>query len=184
VKLRLGLVREQAGPELTDRLDRVLELVDTGMRGIRQVTDDLRPPLLDDLGWLPAIRALVQDFAERSGLAAHLEAPRLLPPISKDAELAVFRAVQEGLSNVARHAGAASVMVRVQQSEGGIVVRIRDDGVGLEPGTTLERSEMTGHLGLAGMRERITAVGGRVDVTGDAGAGLRIEIHLPREVSA
>lgn len=184
VKLRLGLVREQAGPELTDRLDQVLELVDTGMRGIRQVTDDLRPPLLDDLGWLPAIRALVQDFAERSGLAAHLEAPRLLPPISKDAELAVFRAVQEGLSNVARHAGAASVMVRVQQSEGGIVVRIRDDGVGLEPGTTLERSEMTGHLGLAGMRERITAVGGRVDITGDAGAGVRIEIHLPREVSA
>ena len=85
---------------------------------------------------------------------------------------------------MARHAGAASVMVRVQQSEGGIVVRIRDDGVGLEPGTTLGRSEMTGHLGLAGMRERITAVGGHVDITGDAGAGVRIEIHLPREVSA
>ncbi|MEO8200595.1 MAG: ATP-binding protein [Gemmatimonadota bacterium] len=181
VKLQLGLVREQAGAELTDRLDRVLGLIDSGISGIRNVTNDLRPSLLDDLGWLSAIRALVQDFAERSGLAAHLEAPRILPAISKDAELALFRAVQEGLSNVARHASAASVMVRVLPSEGGIVVRILDDGVGLPSDMILDQSERSGHLGLAGMRERITAVGGRLDITGEAGAGVRIDIHVPHE---
>lgn len=179
VKLQLGLLRGTVGPDQLPRIDRLLELIDTGIRGIRSITNDLRPPVLDDLGWLPAIRAMVADFAERTGLAAHFEAGTDLPTISKDAELALFRGVQEALTNVARHAGAQSVVVRVARTGPALQVRIRDDGRGLAPGFDLEMLERDGHLGLAGMRERITAVGGTVTVTGETGSGARIEIVLP-----
>jgi signal transduction histidine kinase len=182
VKLQLGLIREEGPEEMTPRLDRIMGLVDTGMHSIRTITDDLRPSLLDDLGWLPAIRALVHDFADHTGLVAHLEASGDSAPLSPDAELALFRAVQEALANVAQHSGAASVVVRVTPVESGIMVRIHDDGRGLDPGVLADRQERNGHLGLAGMRERITAVGGRVTVTGEPGSGVRIEIHLPAGV--
>ena len=179
VKLQLGLLRERAGPEEAARLDRVLELTDTGIRGIRNITNDLRPPLLDDLGWLPAIRALAAEFAERSGHAIHFDAAADLPALSKDAELALFRAVQEALANVARHAEAESVMIRVTRTGDALQVRIRDDGRGLRPGFDAAAMERNGHLGLVGMRERITAVGGTVNVTGESGTGVRINILMP-----
>jgi signal transduction histidine kinase len=179
VKLQVGLLREQAAPEEAARLDRVLALIDTGIRGIRNITNDLRPPLLDDLGWLPAIRALAAEFAERSGHAIHFDAAADLPALSKDAELALFRAVQEALANVARHAEAESVMIRVFRTGDALQVRIRDDGRGFRPGFDPAAMERNGHLGLVGMRERITAVGGTVDFTAESGAGVRINIVLP-----
>jgi signal transduction histidine kinase len=182
-KLQLGLLREGAGEDVAQRLDRLMALIDTGIRGIRNVTNELRPPLLDDLGWLPAVRALVQEFSDRTGVAAHLEAAEHHPPLGQEAELALFRAVQEALANVARHAGAASVVVLIVPADGGLLVRITDDGRGwdgqIDPGSLEQR----GHLGLAGMRERIVSVGGRVEVTGAPDSGVRIEIFLPGQAT-
>ena len=184
VKLQLGLLRERAGLDVAAHLDRLLELIDTGIRGIRNVTNELRPPLLDELGWLPAIRAQVQEFTERTGLPVHLDAGNNFPPISPDAELALFRAVQEALANIARHAGAASVAIRIVAVESGVLIRITDDGRGFSDQVDPQRLEEQGHLGLAGMRERIVGVGGRVQVTGEPQAGVRIEIFLPEMAAA
>ena len=179
VKMELGLLREQVQPEQAARLSQVQELIDTGIRSIRNVTNDLRPSLLDDLGLLPALRSLVAEFSERSGLRTDLAAPSVMPPLSREAELALFRALQEALSNVLRHADAQSVDVGISLNPDGVLLRVSDDGRGLPGGMSPEHLELTGHMGLAGMRERITALGGTVRLRGRPDAGALLEVLVP-----
>ncbi|HEX5387056.1 MAG TPA: GAF domain-containing sensor histidine kinase [Gemmatimonadales bacterium] len=184
VKMELGVVRESAAPPAVQRLDRALELVDAGIRSIRNVTNELRPSLLDDLGLLPALRSLVAEFGDRSGLAVALDAPPALPQISKEAEVALFRALQEALSNIARHAGARAVEVAIGVRGDGLVLAVCDDGSGF-PGSAAGRElERNGHMGLAGMRERISALGGTVVVESRPGAGARVEVRVPAPAGA
>lgn len=130
VKMQLGLMREAAPAHISARLDRVLDLVDTGIRSIRSVTTNLRPPLLDDLGLVPALRALAHSFAEQSAFAISFEAPSSLPAVSSDAALALFRALQEALSNVARHSGATSAHVTLIAAGDELTLVVRDNGRG------------------------------------------------------
>jgi signal transduction histidine kinase len=175
VKLQLGIVREEVPAPQAERLARVTELVDEGMASIRSVTDQLRPSLLDDLGLLPALRALVADFESRTGIVVTFAAPERLPPVDTLAELAIFRAVQEGLSNVARHADAATATVALAALPAGLTIRIEDDGRGLfADGAVVEE-----HTGLAGMRERFTALRGTVALEPGATGGTRLTLHLP-----
>ncbi len=175
VKLQLGIVREQVPPPEAERLARVADLVDEGMASIRSVTDQLRPSLLDDLGLLPALRALVGDFEGRTGIGVTWEGPETLTPLPALAELAVFRAVQEGLSNVARHADAAAVRVTLGVEGERLSIRIEDDGQGLgADGAAVEE-----HTGLAGMRERFSTLGGEVMLLPRAGGGTCLALHLP-----
>ena len=179
VKMELGVLRQGVGPGQAARLEQVLELIDTGIRSIRNVTNDLRPSLLDDLGLLPALRSLVADFSDRSGMRIDLAAPAALPPLSKEAELALFRALQEALSNVLRHAGASSVDVGISVRGDRVLLEVRDDGRGLPAQASPERLEQAGHMGLAGMRERIGALGGSVRFQGEPGAGVLLEVLVP-----
>ncbi|HEX6053047.1 MAG TPA: sensor histidine kinase, partial [Gemmatimonadaceae bacterium] len=181
VKLQLGVLRESVDPELAPRMDRVLELVDTGMRSIRNVTRDLRPPLLDELGLLPALRALVSGFGERTGLATSFDAPRTVPSLSQEAELALFRALQEALSNVARHSGATSVVVRLARHGDVLDLEVRDDGRGLAGTTGAEHRSagLDSGLGLAGMAERLGALGGTMAISDAADGGARLTVRLP-----
>ena len=179
VKIELGVLRDNVPADQTARLDQVLGLIDTGIRSIRNVTNDLRPSLLDDLGLLPALRSLVGEFGERSGIRVGLAAPAALPPLSEEAELALFRALQEALSNVLRHAEARSVDVGISVRRDGVLLEVRDDGRGLAAGFPPEGLERGGHMGLAGMRERIGALGGTVRLHGEPGAGAMLEVLVP-----
>lgn len=178
VRIELGVLRDGLPPAQTARLDQVLGLIDKGIRSIRSVTNDLRPSLLDDLGLLPALRGLVAEFGERSGMRVELDAPASLPPLSQEAELALFRALQEALSNVLRHAGAQAVDVGISVSREGVLLEVRDDGRGPD-GLRPEELEREGHMGLAGMRERIGALGGTVRFGGEPGAGALLEVLVP-----
>jgi signal transduction histidine kinase len=181
VKMELGVLRDAVPPEAAGRIDHALALVDTGIRGIRSVVHSLRPSLLDDLGLLPALRSLITEFTQRSGLAVSLDAPNTLAPLSKDAELALFRALQEALANVVRHADARRVDVDLVVEPRALQLAVRDDGRGLAEGRA-EAAEREGHMGLAGMRERIAALGGSVRVgrgTADGRGGARLEVRLP-----
>lgn len=183
VKMELGVLRDTAEPPVAARLDRALELVDAGIQSIRAVTNDLRPSLLDDLGLLPALRSLAAEFARRSGITTDLSAPAALPPLSKDAELALFRALQEALSNVSRHAEARRVEIGIAAAGDAVTLEVRDDGRGIPDGLGAEDFERNGHMGLAGMRERIGALGGTVRL--ESGAhGVRLAVSLPLTASA
>ena len=176
VKMQLGMVRESSDPAGAERLDRVLSLVDTGIQSIRNLTNDLRPSLLDDLGLLPALRALAADFASQSGLDVTVASPRALPSLPDEVELALFRALQEALSNVGRHAEASTVAVTLESTaDGAIQMTVRDDG---RVATSARALEGHGRMGLAGMRERIAALGGTLSVQGTPGGGVLLSVTL------
>lgn len=185
VKMQLEALRPLLPTDSAPRLDRLLGLVDTGIASIRQVTSDLRPTLLDDLGLRPALHSLVTDFTERSGLQVRFTAPPALPPLSGDAELAIFRALQEALSNVVRHAEASQVDVTVDVRDDRLTLTVTDDGRGF-PTLRTGRLQDTDHrMGITGMRERLLAAGGTLHIANRTpGATLRLSVPVPTMVTA
>lgn len=179
VKMQLEALRPLLAPDASPRLDRTLSLVDTGIASIRQVTSDLRPTLLDDLGLRPALHSLVTDFTERTGLLVVFGAPPTLPLLPDDADLAVFRALQEALSNIVRHADARRVDVTVVVDDTTLTLVVRDDGRGF-PTLHNGRLKDTEHrMGLTGMRERLLAVGGALAIANRT-PGAELTISVPR----
>ena len=172
------MLREQSDPATAEGLGRVVDLLDRGIGGIRRVINDLRPALLDDLGLLPAIRALADDVTSRGGPAISVQLPEALPTLGDEAELALFRATQEALSNILRHAEAPSASITVLAEPTRVVVIIADRGRGFPAGTDLATFERDGRLGLVGMRERIGALGGEVSVDGADGVRVRVEVPV------
>lgn len=179
VKMQLGVLAESLADGERARLMRAQELLDEGIRGIRQVTNALRPSLLDDLGLVPALRSLVEAFRTRSELPVDVTIAALLPKLSEEAELALFRALQEGLSNIAQHAAASHVWMELRVRAGTVELVVEDNGRGIAT-DDLARLEREGHMGLAGMRERIHALGGSVELrNASRGTVLRVTVPLP-----
>lgn len=176
LRMHLGQLRERGGASLTTGFDRAEELVAEGIRSIRSVTRNLRPIALDDLGLLPALRALARGFEADTRLAVEWDAPASLPEMDDDAELALYRAMQEALSNVARHSGGQRVRVSISVDAGCVGLVVEDDGVGLEGEDT---ALLSGRGGLAGMRERILGVGGAFELKNGEGGGLRLSVRVP-----
>lgn len=181
LKLQLGMLREESTATLHPRFDRLIEWVDRGSSSIRSATDGLRPAVLDDLGLVPALRALCADVREWSGLAIDLDASGWPSPgrglLAPDAEVALFRSLQEALSNASRHAAATQVQVVLALREGTARLSVRDDGVGLDA-ATIARLSGPGRSGLVGMRERTAAAGGRIDLA-PATPGLLVSVTFP-----
>jgi signal transduction histidine kinase len=177
VKMQLGVLAESLGSEERTRLARAQTLLDDGIRGIRNVTDALRPSLLDDLGLVPALRSLGESFGARGVFSVAFDADSAAPRLDDATELALFRALQEGLSNVARHAEAKRASVKLRTDGPVVTLTLTDDGKGpgeLDPA----RLEREGHMGLAGMRERIEALGGSVELR-SASPGTTLVIKVP-----
>lgn len=182
VKLQLGLLRESATPQQEPALEMAVDLVGSGIRSIRNVARDLRPSLLDDLGLRPALQALAHDFEAKTGIETVLVAPGDLPPLSPDSELALFRTMQEGLSNVARHSGASAVSVTLTRRDGEVQLSVRDDGHGTGGGDTAEE-QLRSRAGILGMRERVAPLGGTVELSDSEDGGAQLLIRLPVQAS-
>lgn len=157
------------------RIEEVRDLVADALGAVRRLAFELRPTVLDDLGLVAALERLVADTSDRSGLLTELQLAgfdrgrRLAPEL----ETVVYRVVQEALTNVARHAAATKVTVRVHAEAQAVCGEIADDGLGFDP------APLSASLGLAGMRERASLAGGRVEVVSSPGAGTRVEFELP-----
>ena len=139
---------------------------------MRRISLDLRPPLLDEVGLVSALRAYLQSQATVSGVAIELHAPEPHDEASfrlpADYEIACFRVVQESITNVLRHAAARRIDVRVARSANRVSLSIQDDGRGFDP-VTLDEAAAHGHIGVLGMRERIRARGGQFTLTSTPG---------------
>jgi signal transduction histidine kinase len=179
LKMQLGSVAERVDAPLRERVERAIELVDTSMLGIRSITQALRPSLLDDLGLLPALRSLVAEFEERHGRRVVFTAPVALPVISEESEVVIYRALQEGLSNFARHTTEPTVSVEISDTNGHLRLQVTDGGPGFE--ASRADFEEQGHLGLAGMRERALAVGGTFSARTAPTKGVQLTIEVPLE---
>jgi len=177
IKFELAeLERSLAGAGLsTDAVDRARDLAGRALESIRATARGLRPAVLDDLGFVPALRALAEDFAGRAGVSVDLTAAPLPAAPAPEVEVAVYRVFQEALTNVARHAGATRVDAHVGPDGGELLLVVQDDGRGFESGA----DPGVGHAGLIGMRERVVGAGGRFQVEGAPGHGVRLEVRLP-----
>ena len=154
------------------------ETLDGAIAAVRRIILRLRPGVLDSLGTIAAIEHEVQQFRERSGLAATLDLPPESFEIDPQRSTVVYRTVQEALTNVLRHASATRVDVRMRDDGGRVVVEVRDDGRGMTDDARAKPRSM----GLLGMRERAAAFGGRVEFLAGAGQGTTVRLTLPYDV--
>ena len=175
-KLDVARMRPRLQQGLPDLLPRVAHLIETLNSGIalkRRIIEDLRPSTLSNLGLLPALDVLCREFAERLDLpvVTAFEPVNLTPAT----ELTVFRMVQESLNNVAKHAGAGTVQVSLQDHGSTATVTVQDDGSGFDMGHT----GLARH-GLVGMRYRVQAEGGQLSLQSAPGQGTRLSAQLPQ----
>jgi PAS domain S-box-containing protein len=176
LKMDLGWLRERLpDAELSQRAAEMGSLLDRTVSATRRIMADLRPMMLDDLGLGDAAAWLVDDFAKRSGIACRIELAEDLQEVSKAVATAVYRAIQESLTNIARHAGAKNAWVNVAMDEGALQVEVEDDGRGIAPADLAKARS----LGLRGMRERISFLGGSLEITRAARGGTRVRLRVP-----
>jgi PAS domain S-box-containing protein len=178
LQMDVAWCRDKMAPDkdgMAMRIARMEALLETTVAATRRISSDLRPLMLDDLGLQPALEWLVESFTERTSVSCELavgNADLELPDLQATA---VFRTVQESLTNVAKHASASRVDVAIEHLDSELTVSVRDDGVGFLP----EDSRKPNSYGLLGLRERAALLGGEARVTSAPGRGTHVEVRFP-----
>jgi PAS domain S-box-containing protein len=161
------------------RLASMSHLLSTTIQAVRRICADLRPMALDDLGLTAAIEWHARQFESRTGIRCRVSLPARMPDVPREQATAVFRILQESLTNVARHAGARQVSVNLKVRADDLVLKVQDDGRGI----TKRQVHDSRSLGLAGMRERALRWEGQLTITGVAGKGTTVLLRMPLECS-
>lgn len=180
--LQLGL---QNTRELEDavairrELDQHTTAVEQILDEVRQLSLDLRPPMLDDLGLVPALRWYTDRVRRSSPMEVRFETGALSEPLPAETETACFRTAQEALSNVLRHSGARSVLIRLDCEEGHLVLTVRDDGCGFDPAEARRRASLGCSMGLLSMEERVAPAGGQLVLKSAPGNGTSVRAMFP-----
>lgn len=160
------------------------ELIENALKEVRTLSHLLHPPMLDEVGLLPAIRWYANGFAQRSGIQVELELPTNLRRLPTELETAVFRVLQESLTNVHRHSGSPTATVRLHAEDGRLHLYVTDQGRGIPPDKLAFRQESTTiGVGLLGMRERLRQFDGKLEVSSDS-QGTRIHAIIPLSEAA
>jgi len=174
LKHRLAQIAGELGPgqdALRTRMETAIALCSGALEDTRQLSRLLRPPILDDLGLVPALQWLGRSIGEASGIAVVVEIDEL-PPLGGELQTLLFRVAQEALNNVARHAHASSVLLRLVARHGELQLQVIDDGAGFDP------ADARGS-GLGGMRERLRLHEGRLELRSAPGQGTRLRAVVP-----
>jgi len=183
LKMDVTWIREhvRAGDSpVAKKLSDIETLLDGTVAATRRISADLRPLMLDDLGLVPAVEWLVQKFTERNGIPCELELGAADLELEDAHATAVFRILQESLTNAARHAQASRVEVSIDRRDGAIALRVRDNGRGFSSSD----QGKAGSFGLMGLRERTYLLGGEVSIASEPGRGTTIEVRIPLEAGA
>lgn len=176
LNLQLGVIAERSDEAIAPALDRARTLLGEGIKGIRSVTRDLRPVALDDLGLMPSLRALARDFGSAEGPSVEFSTPSRPPRLSVDAEAALYRSMQEALSNALRHGARERIEIVLDVDDDAVSLTVTDDGPGF-PDDAVNRLRSRG--GLAGIRERVTSLGGHLTIENAETGGARVRVTLP-----
>ncbi|MBI2882762.1 MAG: response regulator [Candidatus Methylomirabilis oxyfera] len=160
---------------LTELKESLTTLIDRGIDAVQRISADLRPHILDQLGLIPAIEWHLKEFQKRTGIQCHWVLCEGEIPLEKDRALAVFRIVQEALTNVARHAQASRVTVEVSRNEGAMTLKVEDNGVGFNE----EKANDPHSFGLIGIQERVLYVKGQVTIKSVPQKGTTVTATIP-----
>ncbi len=176
LKMELSSLREDGVRRgQADRVDHMLGMIDDTVAAVRRISADLRPLMLDDLGLNAAIESLARHAASHMHIEVTVRLDEEDPPTSDAARIALYRIVQEALTNVARHARASEVRIQLTCDGQEIVLTVQDNGVGFPKGA----DGATGRYGLLGIRERAIMLGGHMEIDNPQGGGGRITVRLP-----
>jgi PAS domain S-box-containing protein len=161
-------------PDLALTAGMLLKQIDETIESVRAIASDLRPAVLD-LGLIAAVEWQMQEFRRRSGIACHLQVGTAEIPLDNDRATAVFRIIQESLTNILRHANASEVQLQLELMNRSLQIHLSDNGVGIST-DALSKSRS---FGIAGMRERIRLLDGEIDIVSQPGQGTHINIVIP-----
>ncbi len=175
-----GLAAEANHPAMDNRIPAMLNMLDETVSSVRRIAADLRPLMLDDLGLNAAIDWLIRESARRMGIEVTVRLDQTDPALDASVSTAVYRMVQEALTNVSRHARATNVCVEMRRAGDNIVLTVSDNGIGFPASTTRKADS----FGLLGIRERAHLLGGHLEADNPPGGGARIKVTLPRQAPA
>jgi PAS domain S-box-containing protein len=182
-RFRIQAIESRAGaidPELLAEAVKAHRLLEQAVREVRRISQNLRPSELDDFGIAAAIRSACDEFRDRTGASIHSVIRGVTKGLSPEIELALYRIVQEGLSNVAKHAAADHVTLQMEQLDGNVMLTIRDDGRGLSEGSAESAQPPGGSgFGLTSMRERAILAGGSFEILSPESGGTEIRVNIP-----
>lgn len=178
---RLRLANERVA-EADKTLEGAQGDLSDGIKTLRRVVAEMRPPALEEKGLAEAVGEYVREFRDASHVETTIET-RLDDSLPPSVELALYRLTQEALRNVEKHAGAATVSVSLGMRNASVVLEIADDGKGFDPDAAMEAGG-SGHFGLAGMRGRVEMAGGRFDISSRPGKGSKVVAAIPMEGAA
>ncbi|WP_043006202.1 CHASE3 domain-containing protein [Comamonas testosteroni] len=173
---RLKSKIDTSAPEVSERVTHLIETLNSGIALKRRIIEDLRPSSLSNLGLTTALEILTREFGDRSNIEVECSLEQVDLPEST--QLTVYRVVQESLTNIGKYARASHVIVTVHNYPTYVAVQIQDDGQGFEPASMRPNSH-----GLAGMKHRVEAVGGRLTVASQPGKGTTISAVIPLSVA-
>ena len=178
IRVRLRLARAMADADLREtQLNEISAEIGEAIEEVRRMAHGLRPPSLDILGLATAIDTYVRSIADAAGIEVELSTAAVAGLLAPDAELALYRVMQEALSNVVRHSGAAGVRIELERTNGSVKLSVEDDGSGF---LIAEAIGPQGRgLGLFGMQERMAYVGGTIDIASRPGSGTRVTARVP-----
>ena len=177
-----GILSKDSSPRMRQAAADSSMLVDRAIKQVRTISHLLHPPLLDEVGLVSALRWYLEGLSERSGIEIHLEVdPPDLGRLKADLETAIFRIIQEALTNMFRHSGARNGRVSLTEREGNVMVTVRDDGKGIEEQIVQFRPDSVG-VGIGGMKQRVTELGGRLRLA-NANPGTIVEVVIPSRQS-
>ncbi len=172
VKLNLESIRSLHDHAGLDRhLDESVAVIDRALQQVRDLSLNLRPSVLDDLGLMAALRWLVNSMTSKTGLEIRFESDEIEPRLSRELETACFRVAQEAITNVLRHAQASKITVLLQKSREALSLTVSDNGIGFDARSAQARCVSGGSFGLLGMEERVTLSGGSFEVESTLGQG-------------
>jgi signal transduction histidine kinase len=180
VKLDLSAVARssQVSGSAAEALVEARSTTDAAIQGVRHLSQLLHPAMLDEFGLAVTLEAHMRGFSQRTGVLTELVQDGMETRITPGVEICVYRVVQEALTNVAKHAQATSCRVFLHRLSHSLLVTVEDDGRGMASMHRRDDSELPG-IGLVGIRERVTRLGGRLDVDTRVGKGTRLTIELP-----
>lgn len=163
---------------ISEKAESIFRVIDSTIQAIKRMSTELRPGILDDLGLAAAIEWQVREFEKRFNIRCHLRIEQEDIDINKDVSIAIFRVLQEGLTNIARHAAATEVFINLYyEDKDTLCLAINDNGRGI----SVEHIRNPKSFGIIGMRERVRFIGGDFYMIGNPGKGTRIEIRIPYE---
>lgn len=179
VYIALKRLTEQVPPAARSHIAQITQLLDQIEEQLRRLAHELRPMILDDLGLVPALRYLSEGVAQRTQLKISIEGPEeeRLPPA---VEVVLYRVTKESLNNITRHAQASAAWIRIERDAHLIRCSIRDDGVGFDVRAVATRAGEQG-FGLMGIRERLSVIGGSLQINSATGQGTELVISIPAE---